>query len=196
VPHVPVKKTLQNRLCATRAWGSRSGQSLIESCLVLVIVCIVFFWVFQISQLFAAQEILHYAAARGARAKVVGFNQFMVRKTVRVGAIPNAGQLMNPATPGGPAAQHAVEAARIPLYLGGENEGQLPSILDYEDWDTIGSPRSSDKGDGTLELSIRQNVTLLRYPLHHLYYAGDSIEMEGASTLDNHAILYLDDWGW
>lgn len=196
MPHMPVKKTLKNRRCATGAWGPRSGQSLIESCLVLIMVCIVFFGVFQISQLFAAQEVLQYAAARGARAKVVGFNQFMVRKTVRVGAIPNAGQLMNPATPGGPAAQHAVEAARIPLYLGGENEGQLRSILDYEDWDTIGLPRSSDKGDGTLEMSIRQNVTLLRYPLHRLYYAGDSIAMEGESTLDNHAPLYLDDWGW
>ncbi len=177
-------------------WGSRSGQSLIESCLVLIVVCIVFFGVFQISQLFAAQEILNYAAARGARAKSVGFNQFMVYKTVRVGAIPNAGQLANPDTLGGPAAQEEVESARIPLYLGADNEGRLGAILDYSAWDSLRQPRPDELADGTVRLEIEQDMTLTNYPFHRLYYAGDSIEMKGECVIDHHASLYIDDRGW
>jgi hypothetical protein len=196
VSHAPIRKALDDGLAIRGRWGSRSGQSLIESCLVLIIVCILFFGVFQISQLFAAKEVLQYAAGRGARAKTVGFNHFMVFKTVRVGAIPNAGRLVNPDWLGGPASQHVAEEPRIPLYLGSENWGQLDAILDYEDWDTISSPVAYELGDGTLRVSIHQNVSLTNYPLHHLYYANDSFEMDGENTLDSHASLYLDDFGW
>jgi hypothetical protein len=171
---------------------------LIESCLVLIIVCLAFFGVFQISQLFARQEVLHYAAARGARAKVVGFNQFMVFKTIRVGAIPNVGRLINPASDGGPAAQHAVEAARIPLYMGTEDASELDPILDYQDWDTaqdVSWPLVSAFGDGTLRLRVGQQVPL-RYPFHRAFYAADSMDMTGESWLDNHYTLYLDDRNW
>jgi hypothetical protein len=88
------------------------------------------------------------------------------------------------------------EEPRIPLYLGSENWGQLDAILDYEDWDTISSPVAYELGDGTLRVSIHQNVSLTNYPLHHLYYANDSFEMDGENTLDSHASLYLDDFGW
>lgn len=181
-----------------RSTTSRAGQSLIESCLVLIIVCLAFFGVFQISQLFARQEVLHYAAARGARAKVVGFNQFMVFKTIRVGAIPNVGRLINPVSDGGPAAQHAVEAARIPLYMGTEDASELDPILDYQDWDTaqdVSWPLVSAFGDGTLRLRVGQQVPL-RYPFHRAFYAADSMDMTGESWLDNHYTLYLDDRNW
>ncbi len=181
-----------------RSTTSRAGQSLIESCLVLIIVCLAFFGVFQISQLFARQEVLHYAAARGARAKVVGFNQFMVFKTIRVGAIPNAGRLINPFSDGGPTAQHAVEAARIPLYMGTEDASELDPILDYQDWDTaqdVSWPLVSAFGDGTLRLRVGQQVPL-RYPFHRAFYAADSMDMTGESWLDNHYTLYLDDRNW
>lgn len=158
-------------------------------------VCLVFFGVFQISQLFAAQEVLDYAAGRGARARTVGFNQFMVFKTIRVGSIPNAGRLVNPVYQGGPAREHALETARIPLYLGGENQGRLRSILDYDSWDTIQDRRSFSIGDGTLSQTVGQEVPL-KYPMHRAFYAGDSMPMEGASCLDEHYTLYLDDWGW
>lgn len=178
--------------------SSRSGQALIESCLVLIIVCLAFFGVFQISQLFARQEVLHYAAARGARAKVVGFNRFMVFKTIRVGAIPNSGRLVNPAHRGGPAVQHAIEAARIPLYMGAEDAGELDPILNYEDWDSPQDVRQLSEtalGDGTLRLEVEQQVPF-RYPFHRTFYAADTVDLTGESCLDNHYTLYLDDRGW
>ncbi len=178
--------------------SSRAGQSLIESCLVLAIVCLAFFGVFQISQLFARQEVLHYAAARGARAKVVGFNRFMVFKTIRVGAIPNAGRMINPAHQGGPAVQQSLEAARIPLYMAAENAGRLDPILSYEDWDSPQDVRQiseAAQGDGTLRMEVGQKVPL-RYPFHRAFYAADSVDLTGEAALDNHYTLYLDDRGW
>lgn len=181
-----------------RSAVSRSGQSLIEACLVLIIVCIAFFGVFQISQLFARQEVLHYAAARGARARVVGFNRFMVFKTIRVGAIPNAGRLINPVPIAGPASQQILEAARIPLYMGTEDASEMDPILKYQDWDTPQDIRQISQlalADGTLKMEVGQEVAL-RYPFHRTFYAADVVEMSGESYLDNHSTLYLDDQGW
>ncbi len=176
--------------------GSRSGQGLIESCIVVALVCLIFFSVFQLSQLFAAQEVLNYAAGRGARARTVGFNHFMVEKTIRVGAIPNAGRLVNPVHSGGPSGQYAIESARIPLYLGGENDGQLRAILDYDAWETIIFGASFSLGDGTLRQDIEQEVSLTNNPFHRAFYASDTITLKGECTLDEHYTLYLDEAGW
>jgi len=143
--------------------GSRAGQSLIESCLVIGFACLLLFGLLQISQLFAAREVLYHAAARGARAKTVGFNRWMVTKAVRVGAIPNAGRMLVPeydrdqpsdlqnlvatlgpgelwdealsATP--MSGRVPIERARIPEYLATENYPRSLHILDYEDWNSI-----------------------------------------------------------
>lgn len=173
----------------------RNGQSLIESCLVLALVCLVFFGLFQISRLFAAKEVLQYAAERGARAKTVGFNRFMVHKTVRVGAIANAGRMLNPAPGGGPAREHALESARIPLYLGAEYWGRLDAILKYEDWDSIDVSPAASLGNGTLRLTLEQAYAL-RSPFHRAFYAADTVPLRAEVTLDEHYPLYLDDWGW
>lgn len=176
--------------------GSRSGQGLIESCIVVALVCLIFFSVFQISQLFAAQEVLDYAAGRGARARTVGFNAFMVEKTIRVGAIPNAGRLINPSHTGGPSGAYAIEAARIPLYLGAENRGQVNAILDYDAWDSIHIGASSSMSDGTLRQGVDQNVSLTNNPFHRAYYAADSLDLAGECIIDEHYTLYLDEAGW
>jgi len=168
---------------------------LIESCIVVALVCLTFFGVFQLSQLFAAQEVLDYAAGRGARARTVGFNYFMIEKTIRVGAIPNAGRLVNPVPSGGPSGQYAMESARIPLYLAGENEGRLRAILDYDAWGTIIFGASSSLGDGTLRQDIQQEVSLTNNPFHRAFYASDTITLNGDCTLDEHYTLYMDDAG-
>lgn len=161
----------------------------------VALVCLVFFGIFQVSQLFAAQEVLDYAAGRGARAKTVGFNKFMVFKTVRAGAIPNAGRLTHPAYTGGPAREYALETARIPLYLGGETYGRLPAILDYEDWETIEAGAAYSRGDGTLQQDVAQEVPL-KFPFHRAFYAADSLSLNGSCQLDEHYTLYLEEAGW
>ena len=183
----------RDRIVFSRSAGfraHRSGQSLVESCIVLAVVCLVFMGVFQVSQLFAAKEVLQYAAGRGLRAKTVGLNRFMVRKTVRVGAIPVAGRMTSPAYTGGAAGEHALEVPRIPLYLGAETDGRLNAILDYDRWDSIRIPSPSLSLGGALHLVLGQDYPL-NIAMHRAYYADDTVPLTGESFLDSHSTLYL-----
>ena len=176
--------------------ASRSGQSLIESCIVMIMITFLLFGVLQISQMFAAQEVLNYAATKAARAKTVGFNDFMVHKVVRVATIPNAGQMITPDTQfSGPLEQSAVEMARVPLYLGAMRWGELDPILNYSNWPSI-RVDSGMSGDGPMiEMRVNQVYTLTD-PFHASYYASDDVNMRGRAELMNHANLYLDDAQW
>jgi hypothetical protein len=148
-----------------RVPGNRiNGQSLIESCLAIFLIALVFTGVYQVSQVFAAREILHHAASRGVRAKTVGFDWWMVEKSIRVAAIPNAGRMTIPAwdpadvdpdlqnavrdnVPGevwdwvlsrAPSSrQFDIEIARIPEYLVDYGGGLDNYILDYAEWPTV-----------------------------------------------------------
>jgi hypothetical protein len=140
----------------------RAGQALIESCMAIALISLVLFGILQLSQLLAAREVAEYAAGRGARARTVGFNSWMVEKTVRAGAIPLAGKLVEPAfvnenlwlrgvvansTPGDvwstllaaqPDSEQArIERARIPEYLASPNPGYARAMLDYDRWDDV-----------------------------------------------------------
>jgi len=77
--------------------GAKDGQSLVVSCVIICLIAFIFAGLFQVSQMFAAREILYHAAARGARAKTVGLNWWMVEKSIRVASIPNAGLMTVPA---------------------------------------------------------------------------------------------------
>jgi len=140
----------------------QDGQSIVETCFVMGLICLIFMGMFQVSQILAARDILHHAAARGARAKTVGFNWWMVEKAIRVGSIPNAGPLVGPPfenidpalrsmvdtlRPGDlwsavlgvvpSSLQYNLERARIPEYLATHNDLRANYILDYRDWDSI-----------------------------------------------------------
>lgn len=176
--------------------GGRAGQSLIESCLVLALICLAFFGAFQLSQLFAAQDVLDYAAARGARAKAVGFNRFMVHKTVKVGAIPNAGRLTEPGYAGGPLSEWQAETPRIPLYLGAQNWSELPGILDYAAWDSVGIGQPAAMADNTLYMEVPQEMPFMSNGFHRAYYSGDSVPLRGEAYIDSHYALYLEEQNW
>jgi len=143
---------------------------MIESCIVIVFLCLLFLGLFQLIHANVAREVLYHAAARAARAKTVGFNRWMVEKTMRVAAIPNAGSLTQPniatsdpilatalaalrpgpfwdfalrSTPQSPTL--AVELARIPSYMASPNNARAQTMLDYADWNTISSSISSTR---------------------------------------------------
>ena len=167
------------------------GQSLIESCIVIGLLCLLLMGIFQVSQLFMAQEIVNYAAGRGARAKAVGFNEFMIFKAVKIATIANAGPITFPDVDGGPLEQRAVERARIPLYLGANWHGQLSSILDYENWPDISYSYSEQDFPPILHFQVFQDFPL-SFAFHRAFYANDSISIVGHAYLDNHYPLYLD----
>lgn len=197
--------------------ASRDGQAMLESCIVVALMSLLLFGLMEVARLFMGREVLHYAASVGARAHAVGFNDFMIFKTVRVAAIPVAGKLAHPvvaaanpavgefqrrAKPGdqwdyavsahpGSTQYDQLEASRIPLYLGAERWGELGAILDYEDWDQQGLYSQSD-GAYQVNTSVRQDVQL-KFAFHRAFWGADEITEAGDVTMDGHYQLYLDE---
>lgn len=137
----------------------QQGSALVESCLAIMLICLVFTAVLQVTHIFVAREILGHAAASAARAKTVGFNEWMIAKVTRAAAIPNSGKLLEPVLdysdpflqsaasslrPGSlwgwslsappSMMQYSVERARIPEYLEARNHMDAAMVLDYECW--------------------------------------------------------------
>ncbi|NLL84179.1 MAG: hypothetical protein GX230_08085 [Lentisphaerae bacterium] len=166
--------------------GRRKGQAMIESVIVLITMCLVFFLFFQLCLGFATRDVLDHAAARAARARTVGFNRWMVNKSMRVAAIPVAGRMLEPADlPAGndPILNHtlatmtpgevwdmalhsapvspkiAVESARIPDYLAAIHHSEARGILDYDQWEEI---VYHEGGAGTtIRVAVRKPLDML-----------------------------------
>lgn len=196
---------------------SRAGAALIESALVVALLSLVLFGALQVSRLYAAREVLDYAAMNGARARSVGLNSFMVYKVARVSAIPNAGRLLQPevplqtdhpwtdtrSTPGerwdralrsrpGLSPRALVERQRIPFYLGATHHARLAAILDYEDWDTI-RPRIDYPAADEIRVRVEQRLPL-NFPLRRAFVTGDYVPLQAVEhgvRLTDHSALYL-----
>jgi len=208
-----------------RGWrAARCGQSLVESCIVIAVVCLLFLGIFQLSQIVAAKEILSHAAARGARAETVGFNRWMVAKVIRVAAIPNAGRMIVPefenedlalreqvATlrPGDlflyalgavPASLQAeIERARIPEYLDTDNAVRTGHVLDYSRWDSVHYHVSAYSGNppGPIMVDVRVTQAYSNWvPLHAAFYAADVVHLAATNTIESHYPLYIDPYAW
>lgn len=200
-------------------YASRSGAALIEASLVMAMLCLALFGALQISRLYAAREVLDYAAMNGARARTVGFNSFMVHKVVRVSAIPNAGPPTMPDIPmaadtaldwmgGRPgdlwdASLHVrapvsprtfVEQQRIPFFLAAPDYGYLNAILDYRDWNTI-FHNADQPSANEIRVTVRQNLPFT-FPMSRAFVAGDSVTIEAGDAagarMAEHSSLYLE----
>lgn len=216
---VPVKPARLYRFC--RDGRQRSGQSLLESCLAIAIICLIFMGLIQVSQVLAAYDVLHHAAARGARSKTVGFNEWMVTKCVNVAAIPVSGRLRTPSfenvdqqlrgmvnsLPPGElwdavlreteptSGQANLELSRIPDYLYSENRARASYILDYFGWDTLS--RSIRSSGNMVEVVTGMDYDLTPLwddSVHRSFYDSDSVPLHGESTIENHYPLYLTDY--
>lgn len=176
---------------ARRPTLRRNGQAMIESVFVIILACLCFLSIFQYANLFSSKAILSHAAARGARARSVGFNEWMVNKSARVAAIPASGKRITPAFAGiDPAISAAIsrnrvgdiwdlalrsntrspgtqlELGRVPDYMDSINDPTAENLLDYELWDVldvnIDEPLNLDGATpGTLSVTVRQRHPLL-----------------------------------
>jgi len=163
---------------------------MIESVLVIILACFCFLTVFQYANLFSAKAVLTHAAARAARARCVGFNEWMVTKSARVAAIPACGKRtvpeyagVDPAITAALSQNHvgdiwdlalrsstrapgiAMELARLPDYMDSQNDPTASNILDYELWDALTVDTSESANlDGTSANMLTVNIGL-RHPL-------------------------------
>ncbi len=193
----------------------RSGQAIIESAIIILLTALLLFGLLQIGLLFVGREVLDHAATAGARARAVGFNDFMVHKTVRAAAIANAGPLIEPdprqfrtaddgrwgewrvgalwnlalrGSPRSPQAQ--AEISRIPLYLGTERWEDQFAILNYEHWNTIVLSAVTDE-ENLVGVRVRQRMPLTM-PFRRAFYAGDSVNVVTSAWQANYAETYLE----
>ena len=105
------------------------GQALLETVLAVLFLTAVFFGLFALSRRLTAQTLMDHAAGRAARARSVGFNRFMCRKSARVAMIPVAGKILWPGELG-----DADEVSRAAIYMVAGNEGVASGVLDYSKW--------------------------------------------------------------
>lgn len=69
---------------------------MVESCLVMALLCLILFGILQVVYVVAARNVINYSAVATARAASVGMNDFMLTKVNRYTTIPTAGPAITP----------------------------------------------------------------------------------------------------
>lgn len=165
---------------------------MVETIVVMFFLCLIFFAVYEYANLLTAHTVLDYAAARAARARTVGFNDFMVTKTVRVATMSVAGKCLTQSEDGGELSTGTL-VSRMGSYLESEYEADVRGILDFELWDPskLGWSCSEPGGDASdFRMRVWQNRTLYGTSEDG---AGDETihRIEGESEIEGHYPFYL-----
>lgn len=136
----------------------KEGSSMVESCIVMVLLCLVLFGLLNVSYVVSSRNVLDYASIATARAASVGLNGFMLKKISHFDTIPTAGPVRMPGTDfktdrpqGGflgakwsfAMARKNTPKSELGEYETQVHEGYLLSdhpnhILDYDNWSNEG----------------------------------------------------------
>lgn len=150
---------------------ARPGQALVEATLALLVATSVFLCLFKLSHMLTGKIFAEHAAMRAARARAVGFRDFMCWKVAQVASIPARGRRVTPAE--GDEFDYGMELARVPIYLGSPHSGVAAAVLRYEhdvSW------KNGSVGDST-GVGVRLET--------------DWFDLEGEAGVEDHAKLYL-----
>lgn len=112
----------------------RCGQAMVESILAMVVLLLVFLALFNLSDHIRVKLLVENAAAKCARARAVGYNDFMLRKIARLSTMPAAGKCLTAADAGDGTLSLQSRYSRIGDYLMSEYEAQADAVLDFEYW--------------------------------------------------------------
>jgi len=147
----------------------RSGQAMVETVLAVLIVTSVFLCLFKLSHALTGKILLEHAAMRVARARAVGYNDFMCLKAARIATIPVAGKRETP--------QEIIsEPMTVNKYLQTLNAAYARGLLHYERWDDL----SVQPGRGS------DSVVALKT---------DWFDLKGEADAGSDYLLYMDDMG-
>jgi len=158
---------------------TRRGQAMVETVIAVLVVSFASLALFRLSCLLTDKILLEHAAMRVARARAVGFNDYMCRKSARVAVIPVAGKRTWPEEDG---FGEAMELGRLSAYLASENEAEARGVLDYERWGSL----KVDPGDGT------DAAVALGFDL---FDGAWSFALSGSAGVEANHTLYLNDAG-
>ncbi|MDF7801608.1 pilus assembly protein [Pontiellaceae bacterium B1224] len=195
----------------------KEGAAIVESCLVIIVLCLILFGLLQVSYLIMSRDVISFSAFASARALTVGMNEEFVERVARVTTIPSAGppfrsgpqhttlaqdtpgRMWDNAVESSPGSdQFWYEHYLIPWYLGAEDESQLDSLLNYHYWvssDTAVSAQSSAAGSQEAEVTVSQNVPLA-FPFARAFFHEADMGMmlrgtEGGAYVYEEVPVYL-----
>ncbi len=157
-----------------RLSSSSSGQAMLETVLAVLCISAIFLFLLHLSQVAMTRTLVDHAAARAARARTVGFNDFMCLKSARVAVIPVAGERLWPE-------EEMDELGRIPDYLASEDGARARGVLEYEYWPTFKVVVS--RGFGS---KIDAKTSIVRQ---------EGMFVKGEAGIESHYAHYLDDAG-
>ena len=155
----------------------KRAQAMVETLIAVLVIMLIFTSAFTLSRKLAARTLLDYGAARAARAKAVGFNDFMCRKSARAAIIPVAGKRL------WPEGQGIDEVARVPIYLASENPPRANAILEYEYWHSTG-------------IDVRSGMGIAPVAEARLEMSTEEFEVEGNAKVESHFPFYMHDAGF
>lgn len=166
-------------------WKSgKEGAAMVESCLVIIMLCIILFGFLQLSHVIMAGNVLRYAALTTARAASVGLHEGMQERVGWYASIPTAGAITTP-EPGSAirleyltigekmeksiSRQYSPESSqgyyevfmKSEFHMADENEYQ--SILDYANWESGTGARTefdTNSESDLIDTSVRQYLPL------------------------------------
>ena len=144
---------------AVKGRRRRSGQAMVESVIVLIIILLVFLALFNLSDFTRAKLLVENAAVKCARARAVGYNDFMLRKIARLATMPAAGECLTAADSGEGRPSYAERYFKISDYLMSEYEAQADAILDFAYWqngDTFISATAGGNSAATATVTQRR----------------------------------------
>lgn len=155
----------------------RPGQAMLETVLAVLFITFLLLGCLWLSRLLVARQLLDHAAARAARAKAVGLNDFMCVKAARVAIIPVAGERLTPKGISG-----ADEVGRLSDYMNAEDESYAAAILDYKWWPELRLDVSSGFGvAGVTEVETELTT--------------DEWSIDGRAAIETHFPYYMYDQG-
>lgn len=134
----------------------KRGQAMVESTLALIVVLLVFLALFNLADLVRAKLLVENAAVKCARARAVGYNDFMLRKIARLATMPAAGECHTASDTGSGALTRGERYSRIGDYLASEYEEQADAILDFEYWRNGDTSISASQGSSPATATVTQ----------------------------------------
>lgn len=173
---------------------------MLETAIAVLFVTFLFLCLFQVTQMLSAKVLLDHAAARAARAKAVGFNDWMCLKSARVAMIPVAGKLLWPEYDDEYSGMGRFGVTwRVPDYLASENEPLARGILEYERWNTMDFWVKSGYGISS-EAEAYLSIGIPRFYARNAEsdfdgYGGGEVEIEGEAKIESHYPFYMYDQG-
>lgn len=111
---------------------NRRAQAMVESMLSLVVILFVFLVLFNLADDTRTKLLAETAAAKCARARAVGYNDFQLRKIARLALMPASGRCLTEDS--SRIISYSERVNRIGPYLNSEYETQSAAILDFDGW--------------------------------------------------------------